>query len=353
MSSNDSVTFEHGQDNRPTILVVGGAGYIGSQVVLRALSSTNLKVKVLDRLMYGGTSLYPFFSFGERFEFVYGDVRQVDLDELVKGVDFVVNVAALVGEHICKKYPKDAKEINLTAGLRLAEACERQGVKRYIFASTCSNYGKTDIFVNEEAKVQGLSLYAQTKIETEKFLFSKVPKLNVTVCRFATVYGLASRVRFDLLIHEFIRDAWVDKKVEVYGPAGWRPFVHVDDAARAVLTVCAKHDDLPSKLILNVGSNDQNFQKQTLGNMVGAALPDAKIVLRHEKVDPRSYRVDFSKIARLTGFKCLHRPEAAIEVIVNGLKTGAITQQQLKESVNITQDDPIRKLAGKFTQAKL
>lgn len=332
---------------RKTLLVVGGAGYIGSSVVARALENPRYRVRVLDKLMYGGSALFRFFSYEDRFQFVYGDIRTYDLDRLLTGVDYVFNAAALVGEHICKKYPKDAREINEEATIKLAKACERNGVQRYIFASTCSNYGKSDTPVDETSPVNPLSLYAETKIACEKFLMNDVKDLPCTVLRFSTVYGLASRVRFDLLIHEFIRDAWVNKKISVYGPEGWRPFIHVDDAARAVLSVVEQHSLLPAKDIYNVGSNDQNYRKIELGHMVSRRL-GAPVEVVHQKQDPRSYKVSFTKFHRATGFQCLHRPEQAIDAIATGLETGMITTAELSESVNVKAgdaDNPNRPIA--------
>jgi nucleoside-diphosphate-sugar epimerase len=333
---------------KPTLLVIGGAGYIGSTVVFQALTQTNYNVVVLDKLMYGGESLFKFFNLQDRFKFFFGDVRTYDLDKLMQdhNVDFCVNVAALVGEHICKKFPKDALEINEIASMDVAKACDRNHVKRYIFASTCSNYGKTDIYVDEEAQVAALSLYAKTKIAVEGFLkTAKWPNgLQTSTFRFATVYGLASRVRFDLLIHEFIRDAWVDKKISIFGPEGWRPFIHVDDAARACMTAFVQHDNMPERGVFNIGSNDQNFQKRVLGEMIVKRYPAAVVDLVYKKADPRSYRVNFSKFSKLTGFQCRHRPEAAINDIISNLECGLITLKQLNESVNITANDPIRKL---------
>merc|ERR1711939_779441 len=325
----------------PLVLVVGGAGYIGSTVTFRLLSTTNMRVRVLDKLMYGGSSMFPFFSLEERFEFIKGDIRTVDLDKLVSGVDFVVNCAALVGEHICKKYPEDAQQINEDACLALAAACERKGVKRFIFASTCSNYGKTDDFVDETAPVFALSLYAKTKINVENKLMANYPNLPCTVLRFATIYGLACRVRFDLLVHEFIRDAWNDKCVEIYGPDGWRPFLHVDDAARAVVMVCEQSATVPPKEIYNVGADDQNFQKEALGKLIEKRL-GCELKLNYKAIDKRSYKVNFSKIQRHLGFKAIHSPAVSIDQICSGLESGLITTSQLEESVNVAKDDPIR-----------
>jgi len=329
-------------DEARRVLVVGGAGYIGSTVVFRLLSTTNMKVRVLDRLMYGGSSMFPFFSLEDRFEFVAGDIRTVDMDKVLDGVDYVVNFAALVGEHICKKFPEDAQQINEDACLALAAACERNGVKRFIFASTCSNYGKTDVLVDETAPVSALSLYAATKINVENALMNNFPALNVSVLRFATIYGLACRVRFDLLVHEFIRDAWNDKSVEIYGPEGWRPFLHVDDAARAVVMVFEQSDTVPPKEIYNVGANDQNFQKVTLGELIKKRL-NCELKLNYKAVDKRSYQVNFDKISSHLGFKAIHSPEASIDQICSGLESGLVTTTQLEESVNVAKDDPIRK----------
>ena len=249
-----------------------------------------------------------------------------------------------MGEHICKKFPKDAVEINQDITIAIGKACGRQNVKRYIFASTCSNYGKTTIFVDETADVNPLSLYASTKINVENFLLSDECTCPVTVLRFATIYGMSSRVRFDLLIHEFIRDAWVDKEIEIYGPDGWRPFCHVDDAAKAVLTIFTQSASLERKVIYNVGSNEQNFQKKEIGELVSARLTDCKLNLRYDKGDPRSYKVNFSKIYRDTGFTCEFHPKIAIDQICTGLENGLITTENLQESVNIAADDPIRQV---------
>jgi nucleoside-diphosphate-sugar epimerase len=252
-----------------------------------------------------------------------------------------VNVAALVGEHICKKFPTDAVEINQDVTIAIAKACARAGVDRYIFSSTCSNYGKTDEFVDETSVVSPLSLYSSTKINVEKYLLEEFEGC-CAILRFATIYGLASRVRFDLLIHEFIRDAWVGKSIEIYGPDGWRPFCHVDDAARAVLSVCEKSKNLTKKIVFNVGSNDQNFQKRKLGEMIKQRLPETELVLRYDKGDPRSYKVNFQKIRRVLGFECIHRPGRSINDIIDSLESGLLTVKELQESVNISANDPIR-----------
>ena len=119
-----------------TILICGGAGYIGSALTSRILRETNYKVIVFDQLLYGGDSIYPFFNYLDRFKFIQGDLRTFDLDKLLNNVDYVVNLAALVGEPICKKFPKEAQEINFDANIKLAKKSEEKNVSRYIFTST-------------------------------------------------------------------------------------------------------------------------------------------------------------------------------------------------------------------------
>jgi len=329
-----------------TVLVVGGAGYLGSATVMRLLKETNFKVKAFDALMYEGSSLFPFFAMKERFTFVKGDLRTVDFAQLLQGVDHVVNFCALVGEPICKKLPEEAVAINQEYNLKLADACEKHGVKRYVFSSTCSNYGTQEGLLTEEAQLQPISVYADTKVNSEKYLLNELPQLPVSVLRFSTAYGLAARVRFDLLLHEFIRDAWVDKEIKIFGADGWRPLCHVDDLARAVVTVFEQSASLPHKDVYNIGSNDQNVTKRMLGEMIAERTGcKLDIIGNKVKVDPRSYRVDFSKFEKATGFRARLRPVDAINDIVSGLETGAIGDKILYEAVNVPVNESVQEIA--------
>ena len=319
-----------------TILICGGAGYIGSALTSRILRETNFKVRVFDQLLYGGDSLYPFFNYLDRFKFIQGDLRTFDLDELLNNVDYVVNLAALVGEPICKKFPKEAQEINFDANIKLAKKSEEKDVHRYIFTSTCSNYGLSagDEMLDENAKLEPVSLYAETKVNSEKILLEQLPKLQTTALRCATAYGLASRVRFDLLLHEFIRDAWTKSKIYVYGAQSWRPIVHVDDIARAILLIIKNSDTLNEKNVYNIGSNDQNFQKISLAELVANRLKTS-IEITDTKKDPRNYQVLFDKFSKELKFKTQHKPVETIDQIAYALESGLIDDRVLFESVNV------------------
>lgn len=318
-----------------TVLVAGGAGYIGSALVSRILRDTDLNVTVFDSLMYGGDSLLPYFSYGNRFNFIKGDLRAVNLDDLLENKYYVVNLAALVGEPICKKYPVEARQINFEANISLAKAAEKRRVRRYIFASTCSNYGisNSNELIDETGILQPVSLYSETKVNSENLLLNELPDLPVTVLRFATAYGLASRVRFDLLLHEFIRDAWKNKTIRVFGAEHWRPIVHVDDIARSICFILEK-DQVKKKDVFNVGSNDQNYRKIELAEMVAKRL-GANIEKVESHKDPRNYKVSFNKIRNETKFQPILRPEDAINHIATGLESGLINDRTLFESVNV------------------
>jgi nucleoside-diphosphate-sugar epimerase len=321
-----------------TLLISGGAGYIGSALVSRVLRDTNWHVKVFDDLMYGGNSLFQFYNF-DRFSFIKGDLRKFQLEKILGGVDYVVNLAALVGEPICKKYPKEAKEINYEANLNLAKNCESLGISRYLMMSTCSNYGlrENQEMLTEEDELQPISLYSETKVESEKKLLNEFSNLPTIILRASTAYGMASRIRFDLLLHQFIFEAWVKKQINLFGANSWRPMVHVDDIARAIVISLTKNEQISHKDVFNVGSNDQNFKKIQLAKMVAERL-NVDIVESESKKDPRDYRVSFDKIVTELGFNTIHNPKESIEQIAASLENGLIDENVLHESVNIKSD---------------
>lgn len=321
-----------------TVLICGGAGYIGSTLTLRFIKDTNLNVKVFDNLSYGGDSLFPFLNYDKRFQFIKGDIRTFDLDKLLDNVTYVINLIALVGEPICKKYPKEAQEINFESNIKLARTAERKKIKRFVFTSTCSNYGLgTDEMITEDGELQPISLYSETKVNSEKILLNELSALPVTVLRFATAYGMAARIRFDLLLHEFIRDAWTKKEISVFGPKSWRPFVHVDDIARSLVLVIEKSNEIKTKDVFNIGSDNQNFQKLTLAKMV-ADRTSVSINTATGKIDPRNYKVSFEKAKNELGYQTIHRPPESIDQIVSALEQGLITEKTLFESVNVKND---------------
>jgi nucleoside-diphosphate-sugar epimerase len=288
------------------ILVTGGAGYIGSTLVPLLLNSGH-SVRVLDNLNHGGAPLLGVWS-DSAFDFRRGDIRDRSaIASALSGVDAVVHLAAIVGDPACARDPDLARSVNLEASLALIEGSRLSGVQRFVFASTCSNYGKmkdTNQFVNEESELSPVSLYAETKVSVERFLLASYSgqAWSPTPLRFATIFGTSPRMRFDLTVNEFTMEMLVKKHLLVFGEQFWRPYVHVRDAARGIKLVLESASEKVAGRVFNVGATDQNFQKQQLVELIRPHAPDATVEYVHKTEDPRDYRVSFSRISEELGF---------------------------------------------------
>ena len=310
------------------VLITGGAGYVGSTLAPLLLAAGH-KVRVLDRLLYGGESLLGVWSHPD-FEFVHGDVRDREtLRKAVSECDAVVHLAAIVGDPACAREPETARGVNLDASMTLIEESRRAGVQRFVFASTCSNYGKMkdpSQFVNEESELQPVSLYAETKVAVEKFLLESAANgWCPTPLRFATVFGVSPRMRFDLTVNEFTMEMITKKHLIVFGEQFWRPYVHVFDAARGIALVLSSPPQAVAGRVFNVGSTDQNLQKQQIVELIRPLAADAKVEFVHKNEDPRDYRVSFDRILGELGYKTTRSVVEGIVEIAKLVRTGAIS----------------------------
>jgi nucleoside-diphosphate-sugar epimerase len=301
------------------ILVTGGAGYIGSTLVPMLLAEGH-QVRVLDLLQHGGEPLLGVWSH-PGFDFVRGDVRDPGVRrQAVTGRDAVVHLAAIVGDPACARQPELARAVNLQASLALIEESRAAGVGRFVFASTCSNYGKmTDPgrYLDEESALRPVSLYAETKVAVETALLrsGNAPGWSPTPLRFATIFGVSARMRFDLTVNEFTMEMLAKKRLVVFGEQFWRPYVHVRDAARAIGLVLASPPAHVAGRVFNVGATDQNFQKQQLVEMIRPFAPDAVVEFVHKDEDPRDYRVSFARIQQELGFRISRTVAQGIEEV--------------------------------------
>jgi len=309
------------------ILVVGGAGYIGSVVTAQALSG-DYKVRVLDNLSFGGESLLPVMSH-PGFEFQRGDIRRPqDIATAVAGMDAIIHLAAIVGDPACAKDPALAEAVNGEAPRRLLTTALDEGVRRFVFASTCSNYGRMstpDEMVDETSPLNPVSLYAELKVGFEQHLLEQ-DSTSPVVLRFATAYGLSPRPRFDLTVNEFTRDLVLGRPLEIYGELFWRPYCHIDDLAAACLMALAADDDVVARRAFNVGSASENYQKKRLGQMICEQLPGSEDLVSHvhRDEDPRDYRVRFDRIESELGFGITRTVRDGIGEIIHALRSGII-----------------------------
>jgi nucleoside-diphosphate-sugar epimerase len=301
------------------ILVTGGAGYIGS-VLVRQLLEKGFQVRAFDSLKFGGEALYDVMQ-NPNFEFQKGDLRnEADVAKAVKDIYAVAHLAAIVGDPACKKFADEANEVNGKASRDLFEAAEKAGVERFVFASTCSNYGKMadpNSFVVEDSELRPVSLYAELKVAYEKWLLieKKESELCATALRFSTVYGASPRIRFDLTVNEFTRNVALTGEQEIWGPEFNRPYCHVDDLASAVVTVIEAPKSKVKAEVFNVGDTTENYTKRNLMEEIAKIIPGTKAIYVDATDDPRDYRVNSDKIKNTLGFKITKRVPDGIREI--------------------------------------
>ena len=321
------------------VLVTGGAGYIGS-VLVRQLLNKGYKVRVLDSLKFGGEALYDVMMH-PNFEFFNGDIRDtVAIENALVGIDAIAHLAAIVGDPACKKFSEEANETNWTGSVALFEAAERAGVKRFVFASTCSNYGKMsdpNSFVTEESELRPVSLYAELKVKFEQYLLKerKDSKICSTALRFSTVYGFSPRIRFDLTVNEFTRNATIKGEQEIWGAQFWRPYCHVEDLARSVVLVLETEEEKVRANVFNVGITEENYSKGMIIEEVCKVVPNVQVNYVEMNEDPRDYRVNFDKIKNELGYTITKKVPDGVKEIYTLLKTGVVTDAFASKFSNI------------------
>lgn len=309
------------------ILVVGGAGYVGNVLVRRLLAAGH-RVRVLDRLIFEhGAAMAPLLE-EERFSFRHGDIRSSnDVTAALDGVTDAVLLAGLVGDPVCRRYPELAREINEQGCQAVFDALAGRGVNRFVFASTCSNYGlrESDEPATEESDLAPLSLYAEHKVEVERHILARVGDVDFspTVLRVATAYGLSPRMRFDLTISEFTHTLASGLELVVYDADTWRPYCHVRDISLAIETVLEAPEPDVRGEVFNVGHSDENYTKRMVVDAALERLGEGDVRFTEGGTDARNYRVSFEKIASRLGFAPRYRVPMAIASLVDAVRAGA------------------------------
>jgi len=307
------------------ILVTGGAGYIGSLLIPYLIKKGHIVTNIDSHIFKG---FYPLENYKHtNYKFVKCDIRDEDyIEYLFRGMKFntIIHLAALVGEPLCKSVPELAKEINLNATKSLVNLSKKYSIYHFIFASTCSNYGiSKNKFASETSSLKPLSLYSETKIQSENYVMTKANKnFFPTILRFATVFGVSPRMRFDLLINELVRDAFCKKEINLYNPSGWRPFVHISDAVRALEMSVSAPLEITARQIFNVGGDGGNIRKIDIASILKEFLPNTEIILTQGKdVDLRNYRVSFKKIKDTLHYSTYVTIKKGIEEIIEALNS--------------------------------
>ena len=316
------------------ILVVGGAGYVGS-VLTRELLQAGYRVRVLDSFLYGGASLDALIGH-PRLEILQGDTRdERRVRQALDGVDAIVHLGEIVGDPACALDPDLTIEINITASIRLAQLAREAGIRRFVYPSSCSVYGASDEIVNERSRLNPVSLYARGKISVEQAILEMTgPDFHPVVVRFATVYGLSPRPRFDLVVNLLTAKAQTDGEIVVDGGDQWRPFLHVADAADALLLCLEQPARMVAGEVFNVGGNDQNHTIGEVAEIIRNRIPRASVHYGEVR-DRRNYRVRFDKIRDQLGFVPQRLLVEGIDEIAQALDDGLIPDFGAVEFSNI------------------
>ena len=306
-----------------TVTVTGGAGYVGATVVDELLTAGR-RVKVLDSLLHDQEDIASELE-ARGVEVVRGDIRDADARaKALEGAEALVHLAAIVGDPACAQDPELSNEVNVGGSRALVADARASGVERMVFASTCSNYGRMadpTVPVDENDELAPVSLYAEQKVGIEKALLEGEHNgLKPTCLRFATVYGVGRRMRFDLTVNEFTRDLWADKHLEVFGELFWRPYIHVRDAARAVAAVLAAPDEKVAGRVFNAGHSDENYRKLDLVEIITGELKRGDVGYVSRDEDPRDYKVSFERIKDELGFVPEMRVPTGVAELVGALE---------------------------------
>ncbi|HKW01013.1 MAG TPA: NAD(P)-dependent oxidoreductase [Vicinamibacterales bacterium] len=308
------------------VLVIGGAGYVGS-VICWHLLDHGYAVTSFDRVVYRHEhAVWPLLS-RAGFRFVNGDMGSpADLERALDGVQYVVLLAGLVGDPITKKYPVESEAINLRGIQQALKALAGKGVERVLFASTCSNYGliPDKIAAAEDYELKPLSLYARHKVAIERELLAQKDKVDysATVLRFATAFGLSSRMRFDLTVSEFTRELALGRELLVFDAHTWRPYCHVQDLSAAVRMTLEVPMEKVHYEVFNVGGDANNLTKQMIVDEILRQVPTGKVKFQEHGADPRNYRVSFEKIERQLGFHVQYTVQRGVEELLSALREG-------------------------------
>jgi nucleoside-diphosphate-sugar epimerase len=311
------------------VLITGGAGYIGSLLTSELLRA-NYQVTVLDSLLFGGESLVPFL-YHPNFHFVKADVTEPRAvkDSLKDGwdrPDAIVHLAAIVGFPACQAVGKQvAWRYNVDATKMVFGQAADLGVERFVFASSYSNYGLSPDGkpVTEESPLNPQSLYAETKIAAEEYLLGqKDTSCAPLIFRFATLYGLSPRTRFDLIVNQFVLEAFTKRELIIYQRGYSRSFVHIHDTVRGVIMGLEAERSKISGEVFNLGTETGNYSKDDIVQLVLKRMPETTVEYKDLTFggDMRDITVSFAKIKNVLGFDTTLDVDDGIRELLFALK---------------------------------
>src|SRR5687767_3316834 len=315
------------------VLITGGAGYIGSLLASELLRA-NDHVTVVDSLLFGGESLVPFLHH-PNFHFVKADVTEPravkdSLKDEWQKPDAIVHLAAIVGFPACQAVGKQvAWRYNVDATKIVFGQAVDLGMERFVFASTYSNYGLSPDGkpVTEDSPLNPQSLYAETKIASEEFLLGqKDAACAPLLFRFATLYGLSPRTRFDLIVNQFVLEAFTKHALIIYQRGYSRSFVHIHDVVRGVMMGLEAEQPKIRGQVFNLGTEHGNYSKDDIVQLVLKRIPETVVEYKDLTFggDMRDITVSFAKIKKVLGFNTTLNVDDGVRDLLFALKAGII-----------------------------
>ena len=315
------------------IMITGGAGYIGS-ILTSELLRQNYRVTILDSLLFGGVSILPFMSH-PNFDFIKTDVTEPRaIRDAVKSgwqkPEAVIHLAGIVGFPACQAVGKQvAWKYNVDATKMAFEQSADLGVERFVFASTYSNYGLSPDGkpVTEETPLNPQSLYAETKIAGEEYLLAqKDADCAPLLFRFATLYGISPRTRFDLIVNQFVLEAYTKRQLIIYQRGYSRSFVHIRDVVRGIIMGLEADKKKIAGQVFNLGTENGNYSKDDIVRLVLRRMPETIVEYKDMSFggDMRDITVSFEKVKRILGFETAFDVDDGVREVLFALKSGLI-----------------------------
>jgi nucleoside-diphosphate-sugar epimerase len=307
------------------VLLTGGAGYIGT-VLTPMLLDEGYDVTVFDRFFFGTEGLR---EVEDRVRLIKGDIRWAD-PSILRGIDAVIDMAALSNDPVGELDPKTTLEINHRARVRMARMAKRRGVSRYLLASSASVYGLKKEVCAETTRTHPLTTYAKANVLWERDALPLADKkFCVTALRQSSVYGVSKRMRFDIAYNNMVLSVFRGQKLPIMRDGSQcRPIIHIKDTSRAFITVLGADPELVNGEVFNSGSNDQNYRILDLARMAAKSVGAPFRFEWYGSPDFRSYRIGFDKIRSVLKFKPRFTPEDGAREVYKALKNGSLVPDE-------------------------